>query len=196
MQLQFTPYGYCQCGCGKRTAISAYTHRPRGWVKGEPRAYVKGHNGTGIARGPDYAVRDTGYGTPCWVWLKTVNDQGYGVTFRDRDYRAAHVAYYERVVGAVPDGLELDHLCRVRPCVNPTHLEPVTHKENMVRAIVATHVPGISALRDARVAARMSQDDVAAIVGVRQSLVSDWERGRRAYPSDVLARLRSLGRWD
>lgn len=46
----------------------------------------------------------------------------------------AHVFVYETLVGPVPDELELDHTCRVRACVRPSHLEPVTHAENMERA--------------------------------------------------------------
>jgi len=48
----------------------------------------------------------------------------------------AHRFYYERINGPIPDGLELDHLCRVHSCVNPDHLEPVTHTVNMRRGIL------------------------------------------------------------
>jgi DNA-binding XRE family transcriptional regulator len=183
----------CHCGCGQLTAISAYTHRGRGWVKGQPRAYVKGHNGTGRARGVDYTVTEAGHDTPCWLWQKTRNEKGYGVMVRNREYRAAHVVYYEQNVGPVPEGMEIDHRCRNRACVNPDHLEAVTHKENMVRGIVARHVPGVSELRDARVAARLSQDDVAAALSVTQPQVSAWELGRAAAPAHVLPWLRERG---
>ena len=49
----------------------------------------------------------------------------------------AHVFAYKLLVGVVPGGLELDHLCRVPACVNPAHLEPVTHAENLMRSPVA-----------------------------------------------------------
>lgn len=57
--------------------------------------------------------------------------------------RTAHRVVYETVVGPVPEGLELDHLCRNRGCVNPAHLEPVTHQENMRRGHwgMKTHCP-------------------------------------------------------
>ena len=67
----------------------------------------------------------------CWLWTGHCNQFGYGVVKHrgaDRD-RMAHLVLYEQLVGAVPDGLELDHLCRVRNCVNPDHLEPVTHPD-------------------------------------------------------------------
>ncbi|MFK5284023.1 HNH endonuclease signature motif containing protein, partial [Lacticaseibacillus paracasei] len=45
----------------------------------------------------------------------------------------AHRFMYERLVGPIPAGMQLDHLCRVRPCCNPAHLEPVTQRENIAR---------------------------------------------------------------
>ena len=65
----------------------------------------------------------------CWNWTGRQDDDGYG-TF---GAGGAHRYSYELLVGPVPTGLELDHLCRVRSCVNPNHLEPVTHAENMRR---------------------------------------------------------------
>jgi hypothetical protein len=73
-------------------------------------------------------------GDACWPWLGQVNNKGYGMACIGGRKRAAHVVVYELLVGAVPDGLELDHLCRVPLCVNPDHLEPVTHAVNMRRA--------------------------------------------------------------
>lgn len=69
----------------------------------------------------------------CWDWTGWANSAGYGyVRWGGRDV-PAHRVVWEQVVGPVPDGLELDHLC-VRPiCVNPEHHEPVTHAENQRR---------------------------------------------------------------
>ena len=70
----------------------------------------------------------------CWLWTGTKQKNGYGsFGFKGRTVRA-HRWSYEFHVGQIPDGLHIDHLCRVRNCVNPEHLEPVTHAENMRRA--------------------------------------------------------------
>lgn len=71
----------------------------------------------------------------CWVWQGSVNKvTGYGGVTVNYRYKGAHRAVYEGLVGAVPKGYELDHLCRNRLCVNPLHLEPVTRKENVRRS--------------------------------------------------------------
>ena len=70
----------------------------------------------------------------CWVWTGSCNHKGYGrVGFGGRQW-AVHRLIWEQLVGPIPEGLELDHLCRNPPCVNPDHLEPVTHRENLLRS--------------------------------------------------------------
>jgi hypothetical protein len=71
----------------------------------------------------------------CLLWLGSVNANGYARIERTATRRAqqAHRVAWEIVNGRVPDGLVLDHLCRVRCCINPKHLEPVTDTENKLR---------------------------------------------------------------
>lgn len=69
----------------------------------------------------------------CWLWRGAVKADGYGQIMRLRKSIYAHRYAYELERGPVPDGLGLDHLCRVRNCVNPDHLEPVTTAENLHR---------------------------------------------------------------
>lgn len=82
---------------------------------------------------------------PCWIWLASYYQEGYGQFFRRHGQPThAHIVAYELVIGPAPDGLDLDHLCRVRACVNPYHLEPVTGQENRRRGlggVLRTHCP-------------------------------------------------------
>lgn len=68
----------------------------------------------------------------CWNWLGW-SKSGYGGLSKDGKRHRAHRYIYELLVGKIPEGLEIDHLCRNKKCVNPEHLEPVTHSENMRR---------------------------------------------------------------
>lgn len=89
---------------------------------------------------------DKGDGTGCWLWTRAVNNKGYGV-FRLTTHQSvyAHRYAYELLSGPIPEGRELDHIqangCTSTACVKaigdqfgPTHLEPVTHRENMLRS--------------------------------------------------------------
>jgi hypothetical protein len=79
---------------------------------------------------------------PCWLWLGYRRDGRYPwMSYAGRPTAAYRVAYM-LLVGPIPDGLHLDHLCRVVFCVNPAHLEPVTQQENNRRQAAAiTHCP-------------------------------------------------------
>lgn len=70
----------------------------------------------------------------CWLWTAALFPNGYGTFWDGTKHVRAHRYAYELLVGPIPEGLDLDHLCRVRHCVNPEHLEPVTRLENLLRA--------------------------------------------------------------
>ena len=74
-----------------------------------------------------------GMDTPCWLWTGRQNRNGYGRLRLNGREPVAHRAAWECVIGPVPNGLLLDHLCRVRLCCRPDHLEPVTPLVNTMR---------------------------------------------------------------
>lgn len=98
----------------------ARTYLPLG---GDVREYVKLR----------VAQKDCGFETPCWLWQLYRNSKGYSrATFGDvRTPRFVHRISYEAFVGPIPEGLQIDHRCRVKACVNPEHLRPVTPEENL-----------------------------------------------------------------
>lgn len=69
----------------------------------------------------------------CWVWTGAKSRGGYGQFRINKEVVATHRLAYELLIGPIPDGLQLDHLCRNPSCVNPGHLEPVTMAENIRR---------------------------------------------------------------
>ncbi|MBS69355.1 MAG: hypothetical protein CMK98_13615 [Pseudomonas sp.] len=77
---------------------------------------------------------------PCWIWTAYIRPDGYGSFVTDtraisHEVSLAHRFSYELHFGPIPDGFDIDHLCRVRSCVNPAHLEAVTHAVNCRRGI-------------------------------------------------------------
>ncbi len=71
----------------------------------------------------------------CWIWTSAIIPSGYGTFWIDGGTQYAHRLAYEWVVGPIAPGLQLDHLCRVRECVRPDHLEPVTGRVNILRGV-------------------------------------------------------------
>lgn len=126
-------YGRCLCGCGQATALARQTNTGRaGMIAGEPLRFRPGHGGRLRNRDePDYVVDPE---SGCWLWSKGITLGGYGtIRTYDKPRIAAHRWYWQERHGPIPEGLQIDHLCRNRRCVNPDHMELVTSAENSRR---------------------------------------------------------------
>lgn len=127
----------CECGCGNPAPIAKRSHSTWGWVKGQPMRFLRGHGNIGgkpHLGGPEYLADSV---TGCWVWQHYKDRKGYGVIKRNGRNRQAHCHFYELLRGKIPEGMQLDHLCRNTSCVNPDHLEIVTNAENTRRGLNA-----------------------------------------------------------
>ncbi len=120
--------------------------------------------------------------TGCWIWIGAIGTHGYGRVGMDGGRTAqAHRVYYERVHGPIPKGVEPDHLCRRRACVNPGHLQLVTRRENAHRGAKSKLTrAAVDAMRLDR-AAGMKMRELAAKYGICNGHVSRVLRGVRGY---------------
>jgi 5-methylcytosine-specific restriction endonuclease McrA len=132
----------CECGCGQPAPIARDSWAARGIVGGEPQRYIYGHYRPQVGdpryRRHDYLAydeEDRGYISPCWIFHGKPSSEGYTSFWRDGKSVLAHRAFYEHYIGTIETGAHLDHLCRVRNCVNPMHLDPVTRRENILRGV-------------------------------------------------------------
>ena len=106
-------------------------HYQRRRRHGDPNGGASGPHEPMRLRIERYVERDA---NGCWLWMGALNRAGYAQLYLNGAARLAHRLAYAEHVGPIPDGLPLDHLCRVKRCVNPDHLEPVTASENVRRA--------------------------------------------------------------
>lgn len=170
----------CECGCGGPAPIATRTDATAGTVKGQPRRFILGHRKPKAQPLSErYDTVDGGHASACWRFTGSFNSGGYG-TVRHRGRTAsAHRAYYIEYVGAIPSGADIDHLCRNKWCVNPAHLEPVAHRENVHRGsrcvITKQDAIAIRAQYQPRVVTKRM---LAAKFGVSVSTITDVIRHR------------------
>lgn len=108
--------------------------------------------------------------TDCWIWPYSINRDGYGNLGRNGKVVNAYKYIYEMLIRKVPANCELDHICKNRLCVNPTHLEPVSHAENCRRGN-QTKLTKENVKEIRRLSAKMTHQDIAKKFNVsRQSI--------------------------
>lgn len=120
-------------GCGKK-------HLARGWCAMH---YSRMRNHGSLADPPSHQERTASLedrlwpridkSGDCWIWTGAINASGYGAIGNAGKVLRVHRVVYDLLVGPIPDGLQLDHLCRVRACCRPDHLEPVDNRTNWLR---------------------------------------------------------------
>lgn len=98
---------------------------------------IRAGRGGPVITYPLFVVEFAGYKTACWLWQRKTSNGGYGIWHRkEHSTCMAHKQIWQMTNGSVPEGLELDHLCRNRHCVRPDHLEPVDRRTNVRRGLV------------------------------------------------------------
>lgn len=172
MKIKITK-GFCQCGCGNKTKISKYANPSRNQKAGEPRRYIKGHE---HRKSPvDYLIDKK---SGCWIWQLSLSNKGYAQTKVNGKTKEAHRLFYKKYKGDISSGMELDHLCRRRNCVNPQHLEPVTHTENMKRSPKVTHLTDRQIKEILKLKGKKTQKIIAGIYNICPQYVGQLFNGK------------------
>jgi hypothetical protein len=140
----------CACGCG-------------GTPKKFGAKFICNH---GKRMRPRVRLTSTG----CWIWLGPVNASGYG-HMRRGDQQLAHRIAYQYFRGPIPEGMQTDHLCRNRRCVNPWHLEIVTNQVNVWRGALAALTPKKAAFIRQQLREGKSHESLARQFGVSLSAI-------------------------
>lgn len=156
----------CACGCGKLVKVINHTNNAKNYHKGSYHRYLRGHK---MAAQKRIAKKwDVNPATGCWQWLCMLNRQGYGnIRLGKNKHVLAHRYVYKLYKGEIPDNKPLDHLCRNRSCVNPDHLEPVTHTENLRRGLSAKlSMEKATEIRRLYTEEGMSKNAIAKLYGV------------------------------
>jgi len=164
----------CECGCGSPAPIAKMTMTKRGWVKGQPQRFVRGHTARVSKRKGEMRIEHN-VATGCYEWQgATVN--GYGVIKHKQKQSLAHRFVYEIFVGKIPKNGVMDHLCYNPLCVNPDHLR-VTDSVGNSHTSRATKLnsEAVKVLRAMK--GKVHRQILAAIYGIRPKYVNAIQHG-------------------
>jgi len=111
---------------------------------------------------------------PCWIWQGQLDKDGYGVVSFKGETHRAHVFFYKKKIGPILPGLEIDHRCKVRACVQPLHLEAVTRQENMARAgLFKLTDHDVETIREMyQLNPHLTHEYIAGVFGVSRTLIT------------------------
>ena len=116
--------------------------------------------------------------TDCWIWPYSIDGSGYGVIGKGKKLYGAHKFIFELLVRPTPSSCELDHICCNKMCVNPSHLQPVSHAENCRRGkqtkLTQENVKWIR-----KMAGVMTQQKIADKFGVSRASIGYILQGKR-----------------
>lgn len=114
----------------------------------------------------------------CWAWPYAINRDGYGNIQKDKILYGAHKWLFELIKGKLPHKSELDHLCRNRACVNPEHLEIVSHAENCRRGYNAK-LTEQDVIKIKSLFGKNTQQEIAKLYGVSRATIGYIFQGKR-----------------
>lgn len=128
----------------------------------------------------------------CWLWLAAVDYNGYGRFYINGSVHRAHRVAFAHFIGPIPEGLEIDHRCRQRCCVNPDHLEAVTHQQNMHRG--DTVCAGLAERTHCKSGHRFTKENTHVYKGARYCRACRRATSRKLYRrAALLARIKEEG---
>lgn len=136
LRLASDPVAFCSVvGCDRwvRASGMCNPHYLRTQRHGDPFGGGPSKRSVRYASDSERVLRNIEIVDGHWLWTGTLQPEGYGRIGKAGRPIGAHRLSYETFVGPIPEGLHIDHLCRIPRCVNPVHLEPVTCAENMHR---------------------------------------------------------------